>query len=302
MTLLIEKFLNYLKNVKRVSPHTYDAYRHDLNDFQNFTKEDDLTRVDHYAIRDYLAYLRRDKNVSTVSRHLSSIRSFLKWCVKEDFLKTSPADLVDNPKLPKRLPRGLSVEESFLLCEEPLKENLELSVRDKAVVELLYASGIRVSELCLLDVDDVDLTKGIAKIKGKNDKERLVPFHPLCAAALQEWISKTRPEILKGKATKALFLGAQGERINERVVRRSLSHYGKILGITGSLHPHRFRHAFATHLLENGADLRAIQEMLGHASISTTQRYTHVNLQHLMKVYDAAHPHSHSKGANSPES
>ena len=223
------------------------------------------------------------------------LRSFLKWCVKEGLLEHSPADLIDSPKIPKSLPRGLSVDEAFTLCES-LTTDLTVSSRDRAILELLYATGIRVSELCALDVHHVDLVQGIVKVMGKGQKERLVPFHQACGTALQKWIQESRPDFLKlGSEGASLFLGKLGKRINVRVVRHLLSQHGKVAGITGNVHPHQLRHAVATHLLESGADLRGIQEMLGHVSISTTQRYTHVDLQHLMKVYDAAHPHAKRK-------
>lgn len=297
----VEQFLSVLGSARRMSEHTREAYRRDLEQFAAWLKTGQpaalvrLEALDHYTLRSYLAHLHKDNLSTSVARKLSSIRSFLKWCVKEEVLKSSPADLIDNPKLPKSLPRGISIDEAFSLCTLA-QTNARLPLRDQAIVELLYATGIRVSELCGLNLSDVDWGSRVVRVMGKGQKERLVPFHVACSLSLKRWIEEERPRFLPA-ATKelALFVGAKGARIDPRVIRQMLSQEGKLAGISGSVHPHRLRHAFATHLLESGADLRAIQEMLGHASISTTQRYTHVDLTHLMKVYDAAHPHATKK-------
>jgi integrase/recombinase XerC len=209
----------------------------------------------------------------------------------------SPTDLIVSPKIPRHLPSGLSVDEVFTLCDEPIKVT-KLSVRDEAIVELLYATGIRVSEACGLNIRSVDLVSKVVTVIGKGDKERIVPFHDKCAAKLKAWLECRLAQYPTDSIANApFFVGSQGDRINDRVVRKLLERYGLSFGVNGSLHPHRFRHAFGTHLLESGADLRTIQEFLGHATISTTQQYTQVNLSHLMKVYDSAHPHSKKRNS-----
>ncbi len=267
-----------------MSVHTHDAYLNDLSQFQAYFPNAEISSINHRHIRQFLAHLKKDHQTSSMARKLSAIRSFLRWCVQESHLETSPADLIDNPKLPKPLPKSLSVDEAFALCEPD-------DIRDKALIELLYATGIRISELVSLKIKQVDLSAQIVRVMGKGQKERLVPFHDQCKEALEKLIRtlpNTEPE-------SPVFRGSRGKQIDVRVVRRMVGDYGKKAGITGSMHPHRFRHAFATHLLESGADLRAIQEMLGHASISTTQRYTQVNLDYLMKMYDKSHPHAKQK-------
>ncbi len=282
MLELIQDFLTYLEHIKHVSAHTLDAYRNDLTQFREFHPKIALKDLDHRHIRSFLASVRKDHKVTSVARKLSAIKSFLRWCAKEGHLPNSPAEIVEHPKLPQSLPKSVSVDEAFALCEPPNQ------VRDRALIELLYASGLRVSELVGLNIEHVDLNSKLVRVMGKGQKERLVPFHDTCAEALKLLI-------VGQPAQMPLFIGAHGARMNVRVVRRLIGQYGKSLGIGGSVFPHRLRHAFATHLLEGGADLKAIQEMLGHASISTTQRYTEVNLDYLMKLYDSAHPHAKQK-------
>jgi len=301
MKQLIDNFIEYLKNIRHFSKNTCDAYLHDLKQVDEwllnkhtFVREN-ILQLDHHILRSFLADLYLENSPASVARKLSSIRSFLNWCVKQNYLNASPADLMDNPKLTKALPKGLSIEEAFHLCDEK-KLNSVLGIRDKAIVEMLYATGMRVSELCGLNIDSVNIEHQIARVMGKGNKERLIPFHQTCKESLAKWISWARPQMVQiSSEEKSFFVGKQGKRIHPRLVRFILSRMAKtnLAGI--HVHPHQLRHAFATHLLENGADLRAIQEMLGHASISTTQRYTKVDLNHLMKVYDASHPHAKTK-------
>ncbi len=283
--------------MRRLSRHTLIAYENDLLQFCGWLKqkhpgaENDLKNLNHYMLRGFLASRHRGDCAATVARKMSAIRSFLRWCVDEELIKTSPAHLIENPKFPEPVPRSVTVTEAQVLCDARIEESVE-QLRDTAICELLYASGLRVSELCSLDVSGVDLVSRHVRIMGKGSKERLVPFHAKCTEALKAWIHEGRPKLVKVCSKNALFLGTRGDRINDRQVRRIIELMGKQQALNGQLYPHKLRHTFATHLLENGADLRAIQEMLGHASISTTQRYTDVNLAHLMKVYDAAHPHA----------
>lgn len=292
----LEQFLQHLAFERRLSSHTVDAYRADIEHFAQWYERkvpstDPLLHLNHYHLREYLALcLHNYKNVS-IARRMSALRTFLKYLVKIGTLKTSPADMLENPKIVKPLPKPVSVDEAFAICDIEMPESPHL-LRDTAICELLYATGIRISELCMLNIGDVDFDARILRVMGKGKKERLVPFHELCKQHLQVWNTNARHLYCNNVDDDALFVGEKGERINPRVVRLMLSRLGKSLNINRSLHPHRLRHAFATHMLESGADLRGIQELLGHATIATTQRYTEVDLASLMRDYDKAHPHA----------
>jgi integrase/recombinase XerC len=291
-------WLSHLEHVKRASPHTLQSYRRDLAQLRSFLEEKrhpalkDLRKLDVFALRGFLADRHRKDATTSVLRKLSALRGFLKHAKKEKRIQSSPAALLDSPKRPKALPRTVSVEEAFALCEAPQARapRPEQALRDRAVIELLYGAGLRVGELCGLDVADVDFAGRWVRVLGKGQKERMVPFHEACGAALRAWLEGGRPPFVGPESGQAMFLGARGKRLDDREVRRFLRRYGLEVGARGSVHPHKLRHAFATHLLEGGADLRGIQELLGHASLSTTQRYTHVDVARLSKVYDAAHP------------
>jgi integrase/recombinase XerC len=290
----LKSFLAHLEHVTRKSEHTVRNYGNDLDQLRAFLAEkkhpalNDLRKLDVIALRGFLADRHRKDATTSVLRKLSALRSFLKHAKREKRITTSPAALLDSPKRPKALPRTVSVDEAVALCEAPKDDRH--SLRDRAVVELLYGSGLRVSELCGLDIDDVDFAGAWVRVMGKGRKERLVPFHQECHRALKTWLEKGRPLVANDKSENALLLGARGGRLQQSEVRRFLARYGVEVGARGRVHPHKLRHAFATHLLENGADLRGIQELLGHASLSTTQRYTHVDVARLQRVYDAAHP------------
>ncbi|MBL4818261.1 MAG: tyrosine recombinase XerC [Deltaproteobacteria bacterium] len=303
MQSLIQEYLTHQAKLKNASEHTITAYQNDLKQFQEYFPSLKLKQITHRHIRQFLGNLRKTHQAVSMARKLSTLRSFFKWCVAQKLIESSPADLVDNPKIPKPFPKSLSVDEAFNLCEPDNK-------RDKAIFELLYATGIRICELVALNWSHINLSDQIVRVPGKGQKERLVPFHPRCRQALEAWAasypaSNRHPGLDPGSSLdpgsgagvtalgdNPAFIGTQGNRINPRVVRRLLSQHGKKLGIVSNIHPHRFRHAFATHLLESGADLRGIQEMLGHSSLSTTQKYTQINLDYLFKLYDKSHPHS----------
>lgn len=295
----IAQFLHHLAYERRLSEHTVHAYRADLEYFyvwahKRIGTDDILSKLDHYHLREFLSHsFHRFKNVS-IARHLSAIRTFLRYMVKIGEIKASPADLIENPKIKKPLPKPISVDEAFSLCDfEPGDD--ATTVRDQLMCELLYASGIRVSELSALNLDDVDVKARLIRVMGKGKKERIVPIHHACAHRLVRYITRYRNDFLKDHESKALFLGERGHRIHVRVIRAVLSKLGHELNMKTSMHPHRFRHSYATHMLESGADLRSIQELLGHASISTTERYTEIDLSSLMKQYDASHPHAKKK-------
>lgn len=291
----VEDFLTNLSHVRRASPHTLASYRRDLEQLHGWLVEKKhpaakaLAKLDAIALRGFLASRHGHDKTTSVLRKLSAIRSFLKWAKRDKRIQQSPAELLDSPKRPKQLPRSVSVDEAFALCAAPDESEPE-GVRDVAVIELLYGSGLRVSELVGLDLDDVDLRGQSVRVLGKGRKERVVPFHDECKRALERWLAEGRPQLARDPDERALFVGSRGKRVNDRVIRRHLERYGVEVGARGRVHPHKLRHAFATHLLEGGADLRGIQELLGHASLGTTQRYTHVDLARLMRVYDGAHP------------
>ncbi len=284
----IEKFIRYLEVEKGVSSHTVRAYRKDLEEFSQSVKAGP-DRIDMIDVRGFVAdQIHRGLNKVTVSRRLSSIRSFFKYLHREGYITSNPAKLVSNPKIPRLLPRFLSVDDAFCLLEKPEGMGF-LPARDKAVLELLYSSGLRVSELSGLNIDDINIKESLVKIRGKGRKERIVPVGSKAIDAAKTYMIERI--LLKGK-DRALFLNRSGTRLTDRGVRRIVVKYAKALAMSGRIGPHTLRHSFASHLLQDGADLRVIQELLGHSSLSTTQKYTHLDITHLMDIYDKAHPFS----------
>ncbi len=287
----IDKFLKYLEIERDVSPHTLRAYRKDLSEFfrfANINPED----VELAEVRGFVAdQIKSGLNKTTVSRRLASVRSFFKFLYREGYKKLNPAKLVPNPKTPKLLPRFLSVDDIFSLVEKPEGRGL-LSARDRAILELLYSSGLRVSELSGLDVEDINTKEGLLKVKGKGKKERIVPVGSKALDAVKSYLVERIPV---KKKDKAMFLNRSGSRLTDRGVRRVVVKYARMIGISGRIGPHALRHSFASHLLQGGADLRVIQELLGHSSLSTTQKYTHLDVTHLIDVYDNAHPFAKDK-------
>ncbi|MBI5665414.1 MAG: tyrosine recombinase XerC [Nitrospirae bacterium] len=286
MKKYIDQFIDFLKGEQNVSPHTLRAYTKDLNEFVSFLDEEPKD-IDHLAIRSYIASLHH-KNLkkSSISRKLASIRSYFKYLHREGHVKKNPAKLVASPKLPKTLPRFLDIDETFNLMDSP-KGGTFIPTRDKAFLELLYSSGLRVSELTSLDVVDLDIKESLVRVKGKGRKERIVPIGSKAMEAIQNYLPE---RISLKKKSPALFLNNRGGRLTQRSVRRILVAYSRMINLKGDISPHTLRHTFATHLLHEGADLRSIQELLGHSSLSTTQKYTHVDIRHLTEVYDKAHP------------
>jgi len=282
----IDKFIRYLDLEKGASYHTLRAYTKDLKEFSESVKCEP-SNLDIIDLRGFIAgQIQKGLNKTTVSRRLSSIRSFFKFLYREGYMKTNPAKLVSNPKVPKLLPRFLSVDDVFSLVEKPEGIGF-LPARNRAVLELLYSSGLRVSELSGINTDDIRIKESLIKIKGKGKKERIVPVGSKAIDAMKSYIIERM--LLKSKE-RALFLNRMGKRLTERGVRRIVVKYARAIGIHGRIGPHTLRHSFASHLLQDGADLRVIQELLGHSSLSTTQKYTHLDITHLMDVYDKAHP------------
>jgi tyrosine recombinase XerC len=282
----IDMFIRHLEIERGVSVHTIRAYRKDLDEFSENVKTVP-DKIDMMDVRGFIAeQIGKGLKKITVSRRLSSIRSFFKFLHREGYITSNPAKLVSNPKIPKLLPRFLSVDDVFSLIEKPEGMGF-IPVRDRAILELLYSSGIRVAELSGINTDDINLRESLVKIRGKGNKERIVPVGSKAIDALKSY---TIERILLKSKNNALFLNRLGARLTDRGVRRIVVKYAKALSIQGRIGPHTLRHTFASHLLQGGADLRVIQELLGHSSLSTTQKYTHLDITHLMDIYDKAHP------------
>lgn len=324
----IQKYLEYLRSVRNSSPHTVLNYGKDLEQFAAYLsppgeKVPSIGKISHQLIREYVGYLHsQGLKKSSIARKLASLRSFFKHCVRQGMLKENPARLVPTPKLPKRIPAVLSAEEmnGFLNqlalpvepvagraaeTERPTKPRLRedeglLLTRDRALLELLYAAGLRVSELTGLNLADMDRREKMLRVRGKGNKERIVPYGAKAQEALEAYwpvreqlLLQTGPGHRGGPThSQAIFLNYAGRRLTQRSVGRIVKKYVRLANINWDLHPHSLRHAFATHLLADGADLRAIQELLGHQSLSTTQKYTHASIRQLMDIYDKAHPHA----------
>jgi len=328
----MEAYLSYLQGERAASPHTLKNYTIDLQQFRAFLRNrklarakalvsgvepgavshrsglgasgteggdawqqaTDLAEIDSLAVRAFIADLHANGMArSSIARKLATLRSFFRYLCREGVLQANPAKLVPTPKLPKRLPAHLSVDEVDRLMASPGGSD-SAGARDRAILELFYASGIRLSELVGLDVQALDLREGLVRVRGKGNKERIVPIGSKATKALKSYLDQ-RQELTPGRgrgslAPRPLFVNRLGGRLGARSMARMLLKYLQRSGLGPKITPHGLRHSFATHLLEAGADLRAIQELLGHSRLSTTQRYTHLNLDHLMEVYDKAHP------------
>jgi integrase/recombinase XerC len=318
MNQIIEKFIHYLRYERNTSPRTIREYQRDVRQFQEFLtppgeKTMPLGRVDHHIVREYVNWMYDQRlEKASIARRLSSLRTFFKFCVREKFADKNPAKLVSAPKLPKRVPQVLTASElnAFLdelgrageqsrrrrrLTAESEQDSRILLKRDRAILELLYASGLRVSEIVGINVANLDRQGQMVRVLGKGRKERVVPFGSKASAALESYWP-VRDELLAHPRVKpdheAVFLNHRGGRLTDRSVHMLVKKYARLGNVNWDLHPHSLRHAFATHLLADGADLRAIQELLGHASLSTTQRYTQASIRQLMDVYDKTHPHA----------
>ena len=288
MRRYIDKFINYLKIEKNVSNHTIINYTIDLKAFSLFLGEADIDSVDHLALRRFLAEL-RGKNYSkrTIARKLASLRSFFKFLYREGHIKSNPITAISSPKLDKKLPKFLDVGKVTKLILSPDVKK-ESGLRDRAILETLYSCGIRVSELVGLDIDDIDFISGVIKVLGKGRKERMVPIGDMALLSIRKYTEGKRDGRAKGR--RAVFLNSRGGRLTDRSVRRVVDKYIHACSIEEKISPHSLRHSFATHLLDRGADLRSVQELLGHMNLSTTQIYTHVTMERLKNVYDKAHP------------
>jgi integrase/recombinase XerC len=287
--------IQFLQNLRErnASPNTILAYGKDLAEFVKYIgpieKPDQL---DHVRIRGFLSHLyERGLGKTSVARHLAAVRSLYKWLAREGKVKQNPASLVSTPKLPKKLPRVPTIEEVNNVLDGQLPETAAFVERDKTILELLYGCGLRNSELIGINLDDIHWSNETILVRGKGRKERMVPLGDTAAEAIRDYLSK-RKELLasKKKTTPALLVNLRGQRLTTRSVGRIVKHIAVSKGLSPDVHPHTLRHAFGTHLLEEGADLRAIQEMLGHERLSTTQRYTQLSMKHVVEVYDKTHP------------
>ena len=299
---LKERFIVHLESEKRASPNTVEAYGRDLDALLAFVSERDDKRksLDVYVLRAWLGQLARTCKPSSVARKISSVRAFCLWMKQKGLMRTNPAAELASPKVRRELPTFLGADDAASLMDAPAAETVSsirareaVAARDRALLELLYGGGLRVSEATSLDIPSVSLGERLVRVMGKGRKERLVPIGKKAESALRAWLTM-RAELAHPRTQKidphALFVSTRGRRLGPRAVQLLVRRYGIVAAGRTDLHPHALRHTCATHMLDGGADLRAIQEMLGHASLSTTQRYTHVSVAHLLAVYDKAHP------------
>src|SRR3990172_1512591 len=295
----IEGFIRYLSNERNLSPHTVRNYLSDLSQFGEFLKRvfkrealsvEDLHTIDHITIRAFLSGL-SDKGTgkTSLARKVSALRTFFNYLCRESKMTSNPGKMVSTPKKERRLPRFLSVDEMERLLST-LSDEGPLRTRDRAILETLYSSGLRIGEVVALDIGDINFTEHLIRVKGKGRKERIVPIGVRAVEAIRGYLKiPLNPPLLKGERGQPLFLNKYGKRITTRSVHSIVERYKRLAGFW-DITPHSIRHSFATHILDGGADLRSVQEMLGHANLSTTQRYTHLSMDKLMEVYDKAHP------------
>jgi integrase/recombinase XerC len=301
----IDKFLDSLRGERNASAHTYRAYKKELNQFAQFLgPEMQWKDIDHMTIRGYLSELQSSHRGKTskkekkeelskvsVARALASLRSMYKWLAREGVVQQNPAKLVSSPKLPKKLPRVPTMEEMNGLLNSDMPESAAFPERDRAIFELLYGCGLRNSELVGTELDDIEEANGVILVRGKGKKQRYVPLEGAAAEALIIY-REARQKLLNtaGKKTRRLFINQRGGSLTTRSVGRIVKQIAVARGLPSDMHPHTLRHAFGTHMLTEGADLRAIQELLGHERLSTTQKYTQLSITHIMDVYDRTHP------------
>ena len=298
----VAKFVEHLRVERRASPHTLDAYGRDLAGLVRFCDEKRngqavLDDVNVHLLRGWLAGIAGGRKASTIARKLAALRALYRFLERRHLISKNPAQELATPKVHKPLPRFLSVDAAREVVSVPVDDEPR-ALRDRAMLELLYGSGLRVSELAQLDVAQLDLRQGQVRVLGKGRKERMVPLGRASIAAVHAYLEVRALLVPRGSEanTDALLLSVRGERLSIRGVQKLVHRYGVLGAGRPDLHPHALRHTFATHLLDGGADLRAIQELLGHSSLSTTQRYTHVSVEHLLRVYDASHPMAKARG------
>lgn len=289
----LSNFLNFLITQKNFSKHTKSNYARDIRQFYKFSEEkniQDLSSITSFHARLFLAYLEKCSfKRKSVARKIAALRSFWKFLVREKELKTNPWKYINTPKLDKKLPSFLYPEETKTLLENFDMQKIQ-SIRDKAILELLYASGARISEISSLNLNDIDLSNGEIKVLGKGNKERIVLIGKEAIKSLENYLNNLRPKLLKNIKNNALFINRLGQRLNIRTIQRVIKIQSLKTGLNKKITPHTLRHSFATDMLNGGADLRIVQELLGHQSLSTTQIYTHLTRERLKKIYDKTHP------------
>ncbi|WP_068555191.1 site-specific tyrosine recombinase XerD [Thermotalea metallivorans] len=294
MNILLDAFIDYLANVKELSQNTLDSYKRDISQYIAFLAEkkvDDIKHTNKTTIITYLLYLqKRGRATSTISRNLASIRSFYQFLLNEKYIDRDPTINLESPKSEKKLPSVLSLKEVELLLAQP-DDSSEKGIRDKAMLELLYATGIRVSELVALNYCDLNLEMGYIQCKGNNSsKERIIPIGSMAKKAIERFIKECRVNLVRDNAEQALFVNYHGTRLTRQGFWKIIKMYTQKAKINKKITPHTLRHSFATHLLQNGADLRSVQEMLGHSDISTTQIYTQITKNKIKEIYNKTHP------------
>lgn len=293
METIIEEYLKFIQIEKGLSENTIGAYRRDLKKYQLYMQEQKIAHIgfiDRQTIQECLGSLiDQGASAKSIARFISTIRSFHQFALREKYAAKDPTVLIETPKYEKKLPDVLDVEEVIQLLETPdlTKNN---GYRDRTILELLYATGMRVTELIQIEIDDVNLIMGFVKVFGKGNKERIIPLGDTVIEYLDTYINTVRPQLLKKTVTNVLFLNLHGRPLTRQGIWKLIKQYGLRANINKTLTPHTLRHSFATHLLENGADLRAVQEMLGHSDISTTQLYTHVSKTQIRQMYNQFHP------------
>ncbi len=291
----IENFLNYLAVEKGYSEHTIAAYRNDLTGLADFAKKQNISSWSGFNRQNMSGYLldlkERGYVATTMARKVAAGRSFFGFLVSEGIIKDDPTENMSSPSVGKALPKPIPINQVRLLLEQPAKLSTAEAKRDRAMLELLYASGMRISELVALNMGDVN-TEGdyFVRCFGKGRKERIIPLYEQIAMTVKKYVDEDRPRLAHGKKDVALFLNARGERLTRQGFWQKLKEYAKSAGLSNQISPHTLRHSFATHMLSGGADLRSVQELLGHANISTTQVYTHLTTEHVRRTYDKSHP------------
>lgn len=297
----VTAFLKHLESERRLSAHTVTNYQRDLKEARRVLGQQDWTGVTVHDIRSLVASLHRQgKGGKTIARLLSTLRTFYRYLMREGIARDNPVVDVRAPKSGKRLPKALDADQVTQLLDAGTDKGDPLSLRDQAMMELFYACGLRLAELLGLDLDNVDMNAAQLLVTGKGNKTRQLPMGKPAVTALKRWL-KARPLFVKDSAEKAIFLSKNGKRLSPSSVQQRLKRHALERGLDDHLHPHKLRHSFATHLLESSGDLRAVQELLGHADLATTQVYTHLDFQHLAQVYDGAHPRAQRRSKDDDE-